>query len=354
FYVVNVVSTIAWATAHIVSAVIAGATLAVAGAVGGRLLVLILVLGVVLWLIVLLVRAAVGRGVPLIARGAVNLWLWARHHDNWVSREILSLLDPSQDELKGLLLLAGFLALGLWAFFGILSQVVTGDPLQRMDSAVFNFMQDTRTLWADRLMVILTELGDPVVTGAVALAVALWLAARGTWRAAGYWLGALAVASAFAAGLALILHLPRPTPLEGAEGALGLVSSHTAVAGTVYSMLALFVGFELQRRGRLVLAVPIASLVFLIAFSRLYLGVRWTSDVGVGLAFALAWVAGLGLVYLSHRPRSIAPGALLAILLPVFAVVGTYHARATFTADMQRYAARPISTHMAVQDWWRS
>src|ERR1700688_1182592 len=119
-------------------------------------------------------------------------------------------------------------------------------------------------------------------------------------------------------------------------------------------MQALFVGFELQRRDRLVLAVRIASLVFLIAFSRLYLGVRWTSDVGVGLAFALAWVAGLGLVYLSHRPRSIAPGALLAILLPVFAVVGTYHARATFTADMQRYAARPISTHMAVQDWWRS
>ncbi|HUI19418.1 MAG TPA: VTT domain-containing protein [Alphaproteobacteria bacterium] len=353
FYLVNVGSAIAWATLHIVPAVIAGATLAVAGAVGGRLLVLILVLAVILWLVALLVRAAVGKGVPLIAQGAVRLWLWARHHDNWVSREILSLLDPSQDELKGLLLLAGFLAVGLWAFFGILSQVVTGDPLQRMDSAVFNFMQDTRTLWADRLMVILTELGDPLVTGAVALAVALWLAARGTWRAAGYWLGALAVASAFSAGLALILHLPRPTPLAGAEGALGLVSSHTAVAGTVYGMLALFVGSELRPRGRLVLSVAIASLVFVIAFSRLYLGVRWTSDVGVGIAFALAWVAGLGLVYLSHRPRSIAPGTLLAIVLPVFAVVGTYHARATFTADMQRYAARPMAAHMAALDWWR-
>jgi undecaprenyl-diphosphatase len=203
-------------------------------------------------------------------------------------------------------------------------------------------------------MVTLTEFGDPVVTAAVALAVALWLAARGTWRAAGYWLGAVAIAVAFAAGLALVLHLPRPTPLAGTEGALNLVSSHTAVAGTVYGMLALLVGRELQPRGRLVLAVPIASLVFLIAFSRLYLGVRWTSDVGVGLAFALAWVAGLGLVYLSHRPRSIAPGTLLAIVLPVFAVAGTYHVRATFDADMEHYAARPTATHMAALDWWNS
>ena len=353
FCAVDIVSTIAFAVAHIVPAVIASASLAVAGAVGGRLLLLIVVLGVILWLVFLLVRAAVVRGVPLIARGAVDLWLWARHHDNWASREILSLLDPSENELKGLALVVVVLAVGLWAFLGLLSGAVMGDPLMRMDRAVFNFMQDTRSLWADRVMVSLTELGDPVVTGWVALAVALWLAARRTWRAAGYWLGALAVAIGFESVLALVLHLPRPTPYQGAVGALGLVSSHTAIAGTVYGMLALFIGRELSARWRLVLAVPVASLVFLIAFSRVYLGVRWTSDVSVGLAFAVIWVAGLGLVYLNHRPRAIGGASLLPVIISVFALSGAYHARASFAADMHRYAARPITVHMAALDWWR-
>ena len=353
FYTVNILSTIAWAVAHIVPAVVASASLAIAGAVGGRLLALIIVLAVVLWLVVLLVRATLRRGLPLIGRGAVRLWLWARNHDNWVSREVLSLLDPTHQEVKGLLLLVALLAVGLWVFFGILTHVATGEPLVRMDQAVFNFMQDMRTLWADRIMVALTELGDPVVTAAVALAVALWLAARGAWRVAGYWLGAVAFAAVFVEGTALLLGLPRQAPLETAMGTLDFTSSHTAVAGTVYGMLALLAGRELKPRSRLALAIAIAVLVFLVAFSRLYLGVRWTSDIVVGLAFAIGWVAALGLVYLSHRPRLIGGGGLVGLALLVFALTGAYHASAAFKADLQRCAARPVTVHMAAQDWWR-
>ncbi|HKO08007.1 MAG TPA: VTT domain-containing protein, partial [Alphaproteobacteria bacterium] len=353
FYTVNILSTIAWATAHIVPAVVASASLAIAGAVGGRLLALIIVLAVVLWLVVLLVRATLRRGLPLIGRGAVRLWLWARNHDNWVSREVLSLLDPTHQEIKGLLLLVALLAVGLWVFFGILTHVATGEPLVRMDQAVFNFMQDMRTLWADRIMVALTELGDPAVTAAVALAVALWLAVRGAWRVAGYWLGAVAFAAVFVEGTALLLGLPRQAPLEAAMGTLDFTSSHTAVAGTVYGMLALLAGRELKPRMRLVLAIAIAVLVFLVAFSRLYLGVRWTSDIAVGLAFAIGWVAALGLVYLSHRPRLIGGGGLVGLALLVFVLTGAYHASAAFKADLQRYAARPVTVHMAAQDWWR-
>ena len=353
FYPVNIVSTIAWAVAHIVPAVIASASLAVAGAVGGRLLALIVVLALVLWLVVLLVRATLRRGLPLIGQGAVRLWLWARNHDNWVSREVLSLLDPTHQEVKGLLLLVALLAVGLWIFFGILTHVATGEPLVRMDQAVFNFMQDMRTLWADRIMVALTELGDPAVTAAVALAVALWLAARGAWRVAGYWLGAVAFAAVFVEGTALLLGLPRQAPLETVMGTLDFTSSHTAVAGTVYGMLALLAGRELKPRSRLALAIAVAVLVFLVAFSRLYLGVRWTSDIVVGLAFAIGWVAALGLVYLSHRPRLIGGGGLVGLALLVFALTGAYHASAAFKADLQRYAARPVTVHMAAQDWWR-
>jgi len=184
FYLVNVGSAFAWAVSHIIPAVVAGASLALAGEVGGRLLALIVILIVVLWLIIIIVRRIVRQGLPLLANGLFRLWHWARNHDNWVSREILSALDPTHNELKGLLGLIGLLIVSGWTLVGILREVVTGDPLLRADQAVFNFMQAVRTVWGDRVMVILTELGDAVVTISVVLAVTLWLVARQAWRAA--------------------------------------------------------------------------------------------------------------------------------------------------------------------------
>ncbi|MFI4987997.1 MAG: VTT domain-containing protein [Alphaproteobacteria bacterium] len=363
FYVVNIVSAFAWAIAHIVPAVVVGASLAVAGAVGGRLVVLIVVLAVVLWAIVLLVRLAVRKGLPLLGRGATRLWLWARHHDNWASREVLSLLDPSHHEVKGLLLLVALLIGGTAALLAVVHDMLTGGPIARMDQAVFNFFQDVHTLWADRTMVVLSELGDPVVTAAVVLAAALWLAARGGPRATAYWLGAVAFAALYVVALAFILdlprielwrlELPRPTPLEGALNRLDFTAGHTALTGTVYGFLALLIGRELEARGRLALAILTTVLVVLIAFSRVYLGVRWASDVAAGFAFALVWVAGLGLVYLSHRPRQIGAGGFGGVLLFVLAAVGVYHASADFHRDLHRYALRPVIRHVAAAAWWR-
>src|SRR5579875_2103207 len=317
FYTVNVVSAVAWAVAHIVPAVIAGASLAVAGAVGGRLLGLIVVLLILLWLIVVVMRLVIRRGLPLLGRGTVRLWLWARHHDNWVSREILSLLDPSHHEAKGLLLLVVLLVSAAWAFAAIFGQAVAGDPLLRADQATFNFLQGLRTLWGDRTMVVLTELGDPVVTGAIAVAFTL----------------------AFIAAARLAIPANQAVPLIGSPAASGFPFGQTAVTATVYGFLALLVGRELGMRGRGLLTMAIALLFALVTVSRLYLGVHLVSDVLAGLAFGIAWIAGLGIVYLSHRPQPVRAGGMFAFAVLAFLVGGTFHVTDRYHAEARRYVA---------------
>jgi undecaprenyl-diphosphatase len=352
FYIVNIVSAVGWAVAHIVPAVIAGASLAIAGAVGGRLLVLLSVLLTVLWLILVVVRNVMARGLPLLARSLLNLWHWARHHDNWVSREILSLLDPSHHEIKGLLLLVTLLVGGTWAFFAILEDVVTGAPLVRADEAVFNFMQSVRTLWIDRAMVVVNELGDVVVVSAVIAATVFWLAAMRAWRALAYWLGGIVFAGLFVQVLRLILHVPRPAELYGGLSAYGFPSGHMAVTATVYGFLALLVCRELKPTARTAFAMLATILVSLIAFARLYLGANWVSDVAAGLAFASAWVAGLGIVYMSHQLRPVRVGGLIAVSLAVLIASGTLHAQAAFRDDMRRYAVRTGVVRMTAAYWW--
>ncbi len=108
-----------------------------------------------------------------------------------------------------------------------------------------------------------------------------------------------------------------------------------------------------RRADVLALAILMSVLVFLIAFSRVYLGVRWTSDAAVGFAFALAWVAGLGIVYLNHRPQKVGAGGLLGLAALVLATAGVYHASGHFRGDLHRYALRPVISHMAAAEWWR-
>ena len=352
FYVVNIVSAVAWAVSHIVPAVIAGASLAVASAVGGRLVVLVLVLVVVLWLILIVVRQVIRRGVPWIASRIGRLWAWARAHDNWVSREILSLLDPAHREVKGLALLVALLAAGTWVFFGVIRSVIAGAPLVRADGAVFNFMEGLRTLWGDRAMVGLTELGDAAVTGTVTVAVALWLGARRAWRAAGYWLGAIAMAGLVAVAIQLVLRLPRSLlTLAGGES-FGLPSTHMAVTATVYGFLALIAGWELEARRRIVLAMATALLISLIALARLYLGANTVSDVVAGLALGLVWIAGLGITYLSHGPRPVGASGLLAAAAAAMVGAGALHAAGSFQADVHRYAVRSVALRMTATGWW--
>src|SRR5207253_6252489 len=117
-------------------------------------------------------------------------------HDTWLSRSLTHLLDASRPEARALALPAVLLVGAAWLFFGILEDVVTGDPLLLADSAIYRALQDLRTAPGDAVMIAITELGDTTVVVAVTIVVLLWLMYKRAWRTAAYWLVAIAGASA--------------------------------------------------------------------------------------------------------------------------------------------------------------
>lgn len=121
----------------------------------------------------------------------------------------------------------------------------------------------------------------------LSLAVMIWLSLRG--RRTDLWAFCLVVV-----GAALLSHfmklayqIPRPL-LDGLPAASGFSfpSGHTLYSACVYG----FLGARLWRHQRvgslLVLTIP-----FLVAWSRLQLGVHWLSDVLAGLLAGLFWVS---------------------------------------------------------------
>lgn len=353
FYGVNVLSALAWAPAYLLPGMAFGASLALAGVVAARLAVLLVLLGTLTWFVLWFIHRLFRVLSPRTALWVQAVIAWGERHPR-VNRIIGGLVDPSQPEPKALSVMGILLIGAVWLFFGVLEDVVTGDPLVRADQGVYQLLQGLRTPWGDRVMVFLTELGDGVVIALVAAAVLIRLLWRGNWRAAGYWAAAVGFGPIAATVIKWVLQRPRPlADLYDGLSTYAFPSGHATMSMVVYGFLAVLVarGFSVPRRW-LVYAVA-ALLICAIALSRLYLGAHWLSDVIGGLSLGLAWVCVLAIAYYRHSPPTPLPRSLPAVALLALVLAGGWHVTSRYAMDLQRYA-RPLTVqHRDAASWWQ-
>jgi undecaprenyl-diphosphatase len=357
FLFVNILSALIWAPSHILVGALLGGSVVLAGAIAGRLAVLLVIVLVLACLGAWLVRLGL-RLVPRVWTSArERASAWAHAGNGWGRRQVAALLDPDRPETTALVIFSFVLVGAMWIFFGVLEDVITGDPLVRVDTAVHNFLQGLRTPWIDRLAIGITELGDKTVVIALAVSVLLWLAVRRAWRTAGYWVSGLVLASGFGTLLKLTLHRPRPTAVYEGWSAYAFPSGHATMSMVLWGFLCVLIAREARPRWWPWIFGAGATIVALIAFSRLYLGVHWFSDVVGGLAFGTAWVALLSVAYLRHTPQRVGAMALATVACGAFLVAGIAHIHAKFPDDLRRYAVKASPDMIPFEAWrdarWR-
>ncbi|MDA8363625.1 MAG: HAD-IC family P-type ATPase [Gammaproteobacteria bacterium] len=244
---------------------------------------------------------------------------------------------------KWMLTLAAFLVVGgAWLFFGVLEDIVTHDRLVDLDVFVYHLMQSIRTPGIDRMMIAITELADAQVLLPVILVTLAWLLVRRLWLTAGYWLTAIGIAEALANVLKLTLHRVRPGPLYSGAEQFSFPSGHAMMSAVVYGFLAFLLSRQARPGLRRTVLVFGVALVSLIAFSRIYLGAHWLSDVLGGLSFGVAWVAAFAVAYEYQSHDRIRPQRLAAIVLATVLIAGGVHIATSGDADRQRYAPPPL------------
>jgi undecaprenyl-diphosphatase len=196
-----------------------------------------------------------------------------------------------------------------WLFGAIAEDVVNQDlPLTTIDLNVAAWLHSRATPLRTSIMSVISDIGAPMTDIAIASVMALIL----LWTRARYWLLALVLAVAGGAVLNIVIkhliHRHRPIfedPILTLTS-YSFPSGHAMGSTLLYGMFAATVIWHSRDwRPRALAIGGAASLVAMICFSRVYLGVHYLSDVVAGVLAGLVWLgACLAAVAALRRRRA--------------------------------------------------
>ena len=193
-----------------------------------------------------------------------------------------------------------FSAFVVWAFAELADEVVEGDS-RRLDRAVLLWIHSHVPEWLDGPMRLVTALGYYWVVIPLLAATVLVFYRKG-WK-----LSAILLVVSTSGSIVLTTVLKaiyarsRPELFDSGYTAsfYSFPSGHATLAVGFYGTLTLLLAYRLRGYARWLVAACGVSLVLLIGFSRLYLGVHYPTDVLAGYLAALLWLVFVGVAYAS-------------------------------------------------------
>ncbi len=200
--------------------------------------------------------------------------------------------------LSGLLLSLGVIAL----FAKIVEDVVEGES-RRFDETVLLWIHTNSPTWLDEPMRIITALGYYWVVLPLLVAFAYAFYYRGRKVSAALLVVSTLGGVVLTTALKTVFKRVRPELFDSGYTAsfYSFPSGHATVAVGFYGTLTLLLAWRLTGVRRWMVVAAGVSLVLLIGFSRLYLGVHYPTDVLAGFLAAPLWISFIGLCYFLWR-----------------------------------------------------
>jgi membrane protein DedA with SNARE-associated domain/membrane-associated phospholipid phosphatase len=318
FYAMNVLSALLWAPAHILPGVVFGASVLLAGAVSFRLVVIIALLVAIVWLSFRAMRFLLSHAGAWSSAAGRYLGGWACRHPGPFGRLARRLLDPEQPDASSIVVTSLIVLAAGALFFGVLEDVISGDPLVSVDLSVYHFLQSVRTPWSDTVLAGLATLGSVFTLTALVATVVVWMLLERRWRTIGYWLAAVVFSQLLIFALQFAMH--RAPPNDLLSGAYVFPSNHVAATVIVYGFLAFLLARRVGMLEGLLVATASTVVVIVVALAGLYFGRYWVSDAIGGAALAYIWVAIVSLTAMLRHPqvpptRRLMPVVVLAVML---------------------------------------
>jgi undecaprenyl-diphosphatase len=215
----------------------------------------------------------------------------------WSKRFLRNRLDPHSHVGLGLTVRLLLFIAAVWALSGLLDAVLDNATLVHIDLVVESWFHAHASSTGMAAFAVITQLGSPVVNVLIAV-VALYLWRVRDWLLLWTWLAANLGGKVIEFVLKDTVHRNRPeyaaAYLHGQS--YSFPSGHTMGSTICYLFIAYIfaVRAHASPRVRRIAFAAAAVIIVTVAFSRLYLGVHYPSDVAGGFAAGLAWLSLCG------------------------------------------------------------
>ena len=355
FSVVNITSAVVWAAAHLVPAAGLGLSLSRIHTFDPRLAVLgIVALGLVL-VVYYLAKIAYGFAYPMFDRWRLERASCRTGRQGRLARFETRFLTNDRG-IVGWTLVLLVAALAAGGFLTLLTDLLFDPQLKLVDKAVYNVLQSLRSEAGTRVMTALTMGAGGAVLTPLTLALLAVLLFRRRFVLAIMTGVAIGTQSVFVPVIKDIIERPRPMALYSGASSFSFPSGHATQSMTVFGVLAVIVATNLSPRWRpLVFVVAIIG-ALTVAFTRLYLGAHWLSDVSAGLCFGLVLTAIFAFVS-RRRDKAVGLLSLAAVLIPVYAIAYGIHLYRDYDRWVGNYTPTVTVEPMTETDWvatgWR-
>jgi membrane-associated phospholipid phosphatase len=182
----------------------------------------------------------------------------------------------------------------VWLFAGVAEDVVTGDPLVKLDVKITDWFHARTSPFFTRFMLIVTDAHGTQGMSFLTAALALYLGLRRKW----YWLLTLVIAVPGGMVISMLLKQlfmrNRPDLRDPilTLASYSFPSGHVVGATLFYGFLAAYLASSVRSwRWQVVLVFSACAFILLVGVTRIYLGVHYFSDVIAAAAAGIAWLA---------------------------------------------------------------
>lgn len=197
---------------------------------------------------------------------------------------------------------------------------------------IYHTFRGLRSPILDKLMFILTVLGDKKMLTLFAFLLCASLCIQKAWRLAAYWMLTWVTAMGSVVILKPLFQITRPLGLIHTRTGFAFPSGHALVPAALYGFLILLISYQFQNGiAKRYANYSFLLILFFTLLSRLYLGVHWLTDIlgSVCLGYSIALITTLAYrcrqTYDFSMKQVGAWFATLCLLLPFSIYIFQYH-----------------------------
>lgn len=289
-----------WAIAYMLPGILIGALSSeLPAGTSAKFIIYILLFILGVWLSFWVTKLILSKTWKSIDALISRIWQAMRARQAWhiITTPLADAREPNLHEQ--LTLVFGILIAGSCLIFMLYSVTHAGIVTAFNDPAHY-LLQSFRTPMLDNIMAFITLLGDRIAIMTISILILAWLTWHKHYRAAMHWLLLMVLIFVTVTALKIGIYSPRPHPELVSDTHSSLPSGHTAFTMAIFGFIAFLIGRELPSGQKRYPYIVAGIVTLCVAFSRVYLGAHWVSDVIVGIMLGLICIM---LTIISYRRR---------------------------------------------------